>query len=65
MWPLLIPVWVYLIAVSRSLNQYRVGDEIATSRGVDVTRLQAGCVIAGTIATAAVVSQCGPIGVTE
>ncbi len=62
MWPLLIPVWVYLIAVSRSLNQYRVGDEIAMSRGVDVTRLQAGCVIACTIATAAVVSQCGPIG---
>lgn len=62
MWPLLVPMWIYLIAVSRSLNQYRVGDEIAISRGVDVTRLQAGCVLACTIATAAVVSQCGPIG---
>jgi len=62
MWPLLIPVWIFLVAVSRSLNQYRVGDEIAISRGVDVTRLQAGCVLACTIATAAVVSQCGPIG---
>ena len=62
MWPFLLPAWVYLLAVSRSLNQYRLGDEMAAARGVNVARLQGTCVLLCTLATAAVVSQCGPIG---
>ncbi len=60
--PLLLPVWVVLILSSRALNQYRLGDELATTRGVNVKRLQGICVLACTLATAAVVAKCGPIG---
>jgi len=62
MLPLLIPAWVVLIASSRALNQYRLGDELAATRGVNLVRLQGLCVLACTLATAAVVANCGPIG---
>jgi iron complex transport system permease protein len=60
--PLLLPVWVVLIFSGRALNQYRLGDELATTRGVNVNRLQVTCVLVCTLATAAVVAKCGPIG---
>ncbi len=60
--PLLLPAWVILIASGRALNQYRMGDELASSRGVHVVRLQTVCILACTLATAAVVAYCGPIG---
>lgn len=60
--PMIVPAWVVLVFVSRSLNQYRLGDELATSRGVNVLRLQLVCVGACSLATAAIVAQCGPIG---
>ncbi len=60
--PLLVPAWIVLIGSSRALNQYRLGDELAASRGVRVAVLQGVCVLACTIATAGVVAQCGPIG---
>lgn len=60
--PLLLPAWVVLIFSSRALNQYRLGDELATTRGVNVNRLQVICVLVCTLATAAVVAKCGPIG---
>jgi len=60
--PLMLPAWVVLILSARALNQYRLGDEIAASRGVRVSRLQGACVLVATLATAAVVARCGPVG---
>ncbi len=60
--PLMLPAWIVLLAGARSLNQYRLGDELAAARGVSVPRLQGVCVIVCTLATAAVVAQCGQIG---
>ncbi len=60
--PMIVPSWVVLIFVSRSLNQYRLGDELATSRGVNVLALQLVCVCVCSLATAAIVAQCGPVG---
>ncbi len=60
--PLVLPAWVVLLSAGRALNQYRMGDELAAARGVNVRRLQGTCVIVSTLATAAVVAHCGPIG---
>ena len=60
--PLVLPAWVVLLLMSRALNQYRLGDEMAAARGVDVARLQTVCVLVCTLATAGVVASCGPIG---
>lgn len=62
MLPLLLPAWVVLICSGRALNQYRLGDELASARGVHVVRLQTVCVLVCTVAMAAVVARCGPIG---
>lgn len=62
MLPLLIPAWVVLGLSAPALNQYRMGDEMAASRGVNVKRTQVICIGACTLATAAVVARCGPIG---
>jgi iron complex transport system permease protein len=60
--PLIVPGWIVLIASARSLNQYVLGDELAAARGVNVARLQALCIFFASLATAAVVAICGPIG---
>ncbi|MGD2108562.1 MAG: iron ABC transporter permease [Phycisphaerae bacterium] len=60
--PLLFPTWIVLVLFAPAMNQYRLGDELAASRGVSVLRLQGICVVLCTLATAAVVSRCGPIG---
>ncbi|MCH7596953.1 MAG: iron ABC transporter permease [Planctomycetes bacterium] len=60
--PMMLPAWIVLILFSRSLNQYRMGDELAAARGVNVSLLQGVCVGVCTLATAAVVAHCGPIG---
>ena len=62
MLPLVLPAWVVLVLAARAFNQYRLGDELAAARGVNVARLQVGCVIVCRLAIAAVVAQCGPIG---
>lgn len=62
MLPLVLPAWVVLISSGRALNQYRLGEELAASRGVNLRRLESGCVLAATLATGAVVAHCGPIG---
>jgi iron complex transport system permease protein len=62
MWPFILPTWVVLVGSARALNQYRLGEELASARGVNVARLQSVCVLFCTLATAAVVAQCGPIG---
>jgi iron complex transport system permease protein len=60
--PMMLPAWIVLLLFSRSLNQYRMGDELASARGVNVGVLQGVCVLVCTLATAAVVAHCGPIG---
>ena len=60
--PLVVPSWMVLMVSARALNQYRLGDELATSRGVNVVNLQGVCVLVCTLATAGVVAKCGPIG---
>ena len=62
LWPLILPAWVVLVLSARSLNQYRLGDELAATRGVSVAGLQGICVLVCTLATAAIVARCGPIG---
>ena len=60
--PLTLPAWIILTLSARSLNQYVLGEELASARGVNVARLQLVCLIFASLATAAVVSMCGPIG---
>ncbi len=60
--PLVLPAWIFLIFSARSLNQYRMGDELAQTRGVDIVRLQLMSILVCTLAIAGVVAQCGPIG---
>ncbi len=60
--PLIVPAWLVLIGSARALNQYRLGDELAAARGVNVGWLQGACVLVCTLATAGVVARCGPIG---
>jgi iron complex transport system permease protein len=60
--PIIVPAWAVLALSARALNQYVLGDEMAGARGVNVVRLQLVCILAASLATAAVVSVCGPIG---
>ncbi|HUU82403.1 MAG TPA: iron ABC transporter permease [Phycisphaerae bacterium] len=60
--PLLVVAWGVLLMQARALNQYELGEEVAASRGVDPGHLQAVCIGFASLATAAVVSVCGPIG---
>lgn len=60
--PLMIPAWVVLLLSARALNQYMLGEDLATTRGVHVSRLQFVCILAASLATACVVAICGPIG---
>jgi iron complex transport system permease protein len=60
--PLVLPAWIVLVGSARALNQYRLGDELAAARGVNVAWLQGVCVLVCTLATAGVVARCGPIG---
>lgn len=58
----LLAAGVVLVGHASSLNQYAVGEEIAASRGLRPIRLQVLCVGAASLATACIVSLCGPIG---
>ncbi len=63
--PLLPPLlvsWLVLLGSARALNQFDLGDEIAASRGVRLLTLQLTCIGFASIATACVVSICGPVG---
>lgn len=59
---LILPAWIVLILAARPLDQYVLGEDLATTRGVSVVRLQAACILCASLATAAVVAVCGPIG---
>ncbi|RIK67042.1 MAG: iron ABC transporter [Planctomycetota bacterium] len=60
--PLLVPAWIVLVAMARPLNQYVLGEDLAATRGVNVLRLQLICILFASLATAAIVAICGPIG---
>lgn len=60
--PLIVPSWVVLVLSARALNQYRLGDELAATRGINVRGLQITCLLVTALATAGVVARCGPIG---
>jgi iron complex transport system permease protein len=60
--PMIVPAWIVLILFARSFNQYRLGDELAAARGVNIAWLQIASVGVCTLAVAGVVAYCGPIG---
>ncbi len=62
LWCVLVPCWVILVWQARALGQFELGEEIAASRGVQPRRLQLACILIASVATATVVSVCGPIG---
>ncbi|MEE9296799.1 MAG: iron ABC transporter permease [Phycisphaerae bacterium] len=62
---ILIPLsvsWLVLFAYSRSLNQFDLGEEMAASRGVRPATIYMTCIGSASLATACIVSICGPIG---
>ncbi|MFH0982132.1 MAG: iron ABC transporter permease [Planctomycetota bacterium] len=61
-WFVLVPCWCMLLLQARALGQFELGEEIAASRGVHSGRLQLVCILVASLATAMVVSMCGPIG---
>jgi len=60
--PIVAPACVVLLLLARGLNQYAVDAEIAATRGVNVVRLEITGIVVASLAVAAVVSMCGPIG---
>jgi iron complex transport system permease protein len=60
--PIVAPAWIVLLLLARGLNQYELGSDLAATRGVNVLRLELIGIIAASLAVAAVVSVCGPIG---
>lgn len=60
--PIVVPAWLIMLLLARGLNQFALGSEIAATRGVSVVRLEVVGILAGSLAVAAVVSMCGPIG---
>ncbi len=60
--PFVVPAWAIQLLMARSLNQFSVGSELAMSRGVNVLRTEILGILASSLAVAAVVSLCGPIG---
>jgi iron complex transport system permease protein len=59
--PVVVPVWLGLLALSRALQTYSFGEELAHARGVDVPRLRALVLGLGSLAVAGAVAWCGPI----
>jgi len=60
--PFLVPAIAVLLPLAPSLNHLSLGDEMALGHGVDVPAVQRQALIAGSVATASVVSLAGPIG---
>ncbi len=58
----LILAWIVLMYHAKALNQFDLGHDIAASRGVPVRSLLLVTIAFASLATACVVSTCGPIG---
>ncbi|UCG16355.1 MAG: iron ABC transporter permease [Phycisphaerales bacterium] len=59
---ILVPVWIVLFLQAPNLNQFELGDEVSATRGVNPAVLQGLCLGLASLAVAAVVSICGPVG---
>jgi len=59
--PILLPVWVGLLLLTRALQTFSFGDELAHARGVNVMRLRVLVLGLGSLAVAGTVAWCGPI----
>jgi iron complex transport system permease protein len=60
--PLLLLSFGMFALLPRSLNLLTIGNDVAASRGVDVTRVQRIAFLSSSLATGAAVSLAGPIG---
>jgi iron complex transport system permease protein len=59
--PVVVPVWLALLLLSRALQTFAFGEELAHARGVNVPRLRLLVLGVGSLAVAACVAWCGPI----
>lgn len=59
--PIVVPVWVALLLLTRALQTFAFGEELAHSRGVNVPRLRLLVLGLGSLGVAACVAWCGPI----
>ncbi|HKK73011.1 MAG TPA: iron ABC transporter permease [Candidatus Krumholzibacteria bacterium] len=59
---LVVPALLVILRAAPALDQLALGEELAAARGVDVARTQRRVLVAGSLATAAVVAVTGPIG---
>ncbi len=59
--PILLPSWLGLLALSRALETFSFGEDLAHARGVDVKRLRIWVLLLGSLAVAGSVAWCGPI----
>ncbi len=60
--PLLLPSSAALLLLARDFNHLSFGEETARARGVDPEKVRRTAFLAGSLATASVVSVTGPIG---
>jgi iron complex transport system permease protein len=59
--PVVVPVWLALLLLTRALQTFAFGEELAHSRGVNVPRLRLLVLGFGSLGVAACVAWCGPI----
>lgn len=59
--PIVVPVWVLMLSLTRALQTFAFGEELAHARGVHVPRLRLLVLGLGSLAVAACVAWCGPI----
>jgi iron complex transport system permease protein len=59
--PVVAPIWLLLLLLSRALQTFAFGEELAHARGVNVRRLRFLVLAGGSLAVAAAVAWCGPI----
>jgi iron complex transport system permease protein len=59
--PIMVPVWIGVLLLTRPLHTFSFGDELAHTRGVNVPRLRLLVLGLGSLAVAASVAWCGPI----
>lgn len=57
-----IPCLVFLLSQARKFDQFGFNEEIAASRGIHLGRLQLTTFLVGSLMTAVIVSEVGPIG---
>lgn len=57
-----VPCGILLVLQARQLDQYAFSEDLAAGRGVHITRLQLTVFLTGSLLTAMVVSEVGPIG---